>query len=382
MMQRLLSPNEAKFWLLDRMAPMNCAIVVHVAERQAARSAPGRFTVPVVHLDGQSRPRWGEADREGVIEHQDVDSEHAWLAAAQSLMDMRVGSVGHPPWCALLQHHSTGTTLILAVNHALTDWRTSLHVAQAFLNGEDPGPLAPPCEELLPASCYGSPDAEDLLDAWWSERAAARWQALGFDGLTRILPPAAPTRFTVLPFTDDETGRLLARCEAEGASLNAALAVALRDAMGIEAVAHSVGMERFIRPPSPPGPGVAVSHVFTPLRPGPFWEAARDNRADLFAQVRDGVAGDMLLSLPRLLMGAAPAYQLAVMTITGAPTVNHAPDDPGMPMQLVMSSARGGGGILIRSTVRNRLQLIAGSPANVPEMPFGRLADCLMAACA
>ena len=380
-LQRLLSPNEAKFWLLDWVAPMN-SIVVHRAPLIDAPDVPRRFSVPVVHTDGQSRPRWGEADHPGVLEREDTADADSWLSVAQRLLDVRVGGAGHPPWHAVVQRDANGATLILAVNHALTDWRTSLHVARAFLADRDPGPLAPPCEEMLPSSCFGAPDADALLDAWWSSRAGARWQALGLEGLTAILPRQAATRFDRLRLARADTERLLGRCEAEGVSLNGALAIALRDTMRIEAVAHSVDMERFIRPPPPPGPGLAVAHVFTRLRSGAFWDAARDNRADLFGEIRDGAAGDTLLALPRLLMGGAPAYQPAVMTITGAPTVGARDAADSDSMQLVMSSARGGGGIMILSTDAGCLQLISGASADQPDVPLQAIADRLLAACA
>jgi hypothetical protein len=235
---------------------------------------------------------------------------------------------------------------------------------------------------MLPPSSFSAPDADALLDAWWSNRAGARWQALGRDGLTAILPRHAPTQFSMLRLSEADTIRLQARCEVEGAPLNSALAIALRDTMQIDAVAHSVDMERFIRPAPPAGPGLAVAHVFTRLAPGPFWDAARDNRAELFDQIRGGAAGDILLSLPKLLMGAEPSYQPAVMTITGAPTVRaRAAADPEKIMQLVMSSARGGGGILILSHYGPGLQLIAGTPSDVAPVPLQTVLDRLLAAC-
>nr|WP_294547279.1 hypothetical protein [uncultured Rhodopila sp.] len=382
-MHRLLGPNEAKFWLLDWVAPMNSVIVVQRTGRYPPLDAPRRFAVPVVHAGVRSRPRWGDADRPGVLERQEVADDMAWLSEAQRLLRVRVGSAGHPPWHAVVQHDPGGFTLLLAVNHALTDWRTGLLVASAFLADEHPGPLAPPCEEMLPAGCFAAADADALIDAWWSSRATARWEALGLEALTAILPRQGATRFSLWRLTADETARLQGRCEAEGVSLNGALAIALRDTMQIAQVAHSVDMNRFIRPPPPLGPGLAVAHVFTAVTPGPFWDAARDNRADLFGQIRDGAAGDMLLALPKLLLGGAPDYQPAAMTITGAPTVGRTGGtDADTTMRLVMSSARGGGSILIISMFRDCLQLIAGAPADGPEVPLNIVASRLMEACA
>jgi hypothetical protein len=70
------------------------------------------------------------------------------------------------------------------------------------------------------------------------------------------------------------------------------------------------------------------------------------------------------------------------MTITGAPTVGRPDTDPDSDMQLVMSSARGGGGILILSRSQDCLQLIAGSPADQPQIPLQAVAERLVAACA
>ena len=383
-MDRLLSPNEAKFWLLDQAAPMNSVVVVQRAGPPMNLAMPVRFALPVARAGKQGRPRWGEAAAPGILRHETVADDLVWLGAAEALLDIRVGSETDPPWHAVVQNHPGGSTFILAVNHAATDWRTGLLVARSFLSDTEPGEIAPACEEMLPAEAFGDPEAGELLDEWWSDRAGARWEALGIDKLTAILPPASPTRLSMLRMPREATERLQKRCEDEGASLNGAVAVALRDAMGIDVVAHSIDMGRFIRPPLPPGPGLAVSHVFTPLAAGGFWEAARENRTALFEQVQARVAGDALLALPRMLLRPTghPGYQRAAMTITGAPTVRARDDAPAgqeLLTELVLSSARGGGGILILSYYQNSLQLIAGSP-NVADIPLQAIIERLMSA--
>jgi len=382
-MARLLSPNEAKFWLLDWVAPMNSIVVVEREGTGAPEAAPRRFSLPVARIGKQSRPRWGDPDLPGTFETETTEDSVGWLDAAARLQEARVGSEGHPPWRAVVQRHPSGSTLVLALNHALTDWRRSLHVAKSFLADLPAGDLAPACEELLPPSAFGDPQAPDLIDGWWTSRAGARWEGLGLAKLTEALPAAAPTQFAIARLTAAETARLHERCATEGATLNSVLAIALRDVMRLEAVAHAVDMERFIRPAPPPGPGIAVAHVFTPLAGDAFWEAARENRAALFEEIRSGAAGDALLALPRALLGTGePRYEPAAMTITGAPTVGaRDPDAAGDPMQLVLSSARGGGGILILSYFRDRLQLVAGTPGGAPEIPLpaivARLAEAV-----
>jgi len=377
---RLLSPNEAKFWLLDWVSPMNSIVVIQ-SKAGFRAPEPSAFTVPEVRIGRQNRPRWGEASMRGVVRRETVSDDQGWLSAAEELQHVRVGTQGHPPWHAVVQEHPSGFTLILAVNHALTDWRTSLHVAHCFADGRFPGALAPPCEELLPDTTFGDPDAGDLIEDWWTGRTGAAWEAVGLEKLTAAMPRAANTRFAMIRVSEPDTERLKSQCETEGVSLNNALAVAIRDVMGLDAVAHSVDMARFVRPALPVGPGLAVAHIFTRVTDSPYWEAARDNRAELFDQIRSGAAGDALLALPRALAKwtDAPAYQVAEMTVTGAPTVSsRSVSSQAADMQLVLSSARGGGGILILSYFRGQLQLVSGTPEGQPDVPLAAIVDNLL----
>jgi hypothetical protein len=373
---RLLGPNEAKFWLLDAGAPMNCVVVIRRAGTEEI-AMPQRFAIPVAECVGKARPRWVESRAPGVLERRREVAANDWVAVAQELLDIRVGTAGVPPWHAVELSGAAHVTLLLAVNHAVTDWRTALTVGHAFLEDRHPGAMTPPCEEMLPESFYGDPDAAALIDGWWSSRAAARWEAVGMDRLISILPPATPTRFALQKFSAEATDRLRMRCEDEGTSLNGVLAVAMRDVMGIDSVAHAVGLERFIRPAPPEGPGLAVSHVFTRLERGEFWDAARQSRDTLFQEIKNGAAGDALLPLPKFLLmpDTPPDYEKATMTITGAPTVGAKAVREDIEMELVLSSARGGGNILVLSYDRDCLQLIAGTSAGQPEVPLTAIAE-------
>jgi hypothetical protein len=140
-----------------------------------------------------------------------------------------------------------------------------------------------------------------------------------------------------------------------------------------------VGLERFIRPPPPEGPGLAVSHVFTKLDRGEFWDSARESRDTLFQEIRNGAAGDALLPLPKFLLkpDTPPSYEKAAMTITGAPTAVAKAVREGIEMELVLSSARGGGNILVLSHDGDCLQLIAGTSAGQPEVRLAAIAERL-----
>jgi hypothetical protein len=65
------------------------------------------------------------------------------------------------------------------------------------------------------------------------------------------------------------------------------------------------------------------------------------------------------------------------MTITGAPTASAKARREDIEMELVLSSARGGGNILVLSHDGDCLQLIAGSSADQPEVPLASIAERL-----
>lgn len=384
---RLLSPNEAKFWLMDALSPMNSVVVLRARQRLDAKrlAGPSAFRLPSIVCDAQGRPRWGGDAKAGTITEQAATSEDAWLAVAEALTAVRVGTDGHPGWHAVLLHHADTSDLVFAVHHALTDFRTGLWVAHCFLDGADPGPLAPACEDLLPLEQFGDPQAEALIGEWWLARAGARWAAAGLDRLSANLPSPCATRLDLAGLDEAETAAFDAACQREGATPNGVVAAALREVADARRVAHSVDLSRFIRPEPDEGPGLAISHVFTEVPDGEFWEAARAVRADVFEQIAGGAAGDQLLILPRALAtGIVDAAQAAApFTITGAPTVSRRAEAyRAYRMQLVVGSPRAGGGVIILSRDQGRLRLVASSPAGAPPVPVGRVVDRLRRAAA
>lgn len=384
-MGRLLSPNEAKFWLMDYAAPTNSVVVLRSRNRIDIEPLqhPGEFVLPIVTLDKHSRPRWTDSDAVGTVTETQGDQQ-AWLQTAERLMDVQVGTEGFPPWCAeVIQHGDAGSTLVFAVNHALTDYRTGKWVAHCFLQGRYPGAVAPACEELLPETMYGRADAEELIRQWWLSRATARWDAIGLERLASFLPPPCPSQLAAWCFTADQTAAFQARCEREGVTLNGAVAVAMRDALGIRRIAHSIDMSRFTKPPLDDAPGLAISHLFTELGADDFWTEARNVRALIFEQVMAGAASDAMLILPGALL--LPHFDLstgaAEVTITGAPTLNRADQAyAGYAMQLVVGSARGGGNVVMLSYEEGCLQLVSSCPRGREPLALEAVAESLLAA--
>src|SRR3546814_14282539 len=138
----------------------------------------------------------------------DVCSSDLWLAAAERLLDRRVGTEGCPPWRALVLPDAAGSVVLLAVSHALADYRTGLWIAGHFLAGTHPGPLAPACEEALPAALFGPPEAADLTQEGWLTRAARRLEEIGLGRLAAVLPSPASAGFDLrTPRGADAHGR-------------------------------------------------------------------------------------------------------------------------------------------------------------------------------
>ncbi|HSP25455.1 MAG TPA: hypothetical protein VLQ65_09785 [Saliniramus sp.] len=349
-MDRLLGPNETKFWLLDLTAPMNLVVVARLGARPPieALTQSGTFLLPLSKLGPHDRPRWGSRSADGVVEVISGSRREDWLPQAERLLQVRVGTQGHPPFHAVLLEHGEGATLLLALSHALFDYRSALMAVEAFLAGHDPGAPMPACEELLPTGAYSDEDADDLIDYWWRRDAGIRWEAAGLARLAAALPPATPTRLASSGLTRDDAEALERRCREEGVSLANALAVAASSASGETAVAFAIDMARFIDPP-PSGPGLAISHLTAEVPPGNFWEAARAVRRQLREGIEAGLAGDRLLDLPRALRqgGLDGIARSAAVTVTGAPRpAQAAAGAESCTARWVVSSARGGGFVI------------------------------------
>lgn len=362
-MDRLLSPNETKFWLLDVSSPMNVVTVVHLRGRPdpGQCDVPEAFRLPSIFIGHHGRPRWGGAQTGGTVEVlEEADAGAAWAGHAERLLQMRLGSEGYPPFHVTFLCGESRSALLLAIPHALADYRSALWLADAFLEGIAPGGHAPACEELLPLECYTNAGAETLIDGWWSQRAALRWEAAGVDTLTGALPEPCRTRLSPVGLSKEQTAGLDARCAAEGVNLNSAVAVAIRNATGLSEIAHAVDMTRFIEPEPPSGPGLAISHVFTNSPDGMAWDAARSVHAQLFDRLYSGAAADALLTLPVALEQGAVTSRIAAATITGAPSQRNSgcAGTADVISRWVVSSARGGGFVVGLAREGDSLQLI------------------------
>ncbi len=385
-MLRMLSPNETKFWLLDVVAPMNVVIVVdlHKAEHGIPTEHPDSFKVPSIVTGSNGRPRWEQSGLDGLLETvSEANPGDMWISHADQLLKMRVGTEHNPPFIARFLQGPAHTMLLLVLNHALVDYRSGLWMADAFLRNVAPGQLAPACEELIPTQLFGLSDADALIDSWWSQRAAHRWQSAGIQRLTDVMPKSSGTRLRTAMLTAEQTDALDDRCKNEGVNLNSVVATAIGDISGVDNVAHAIDMTRFIDPKPVPGPGLAISHLFTAVSPGPFWETAQGVRAQLFDNLNAGRAADLLLTLPIALEEGGVEKHMAEATVTGAPSRigNDAQPSALGARNWVVSSARGGGFVISLARNADRLMIVGSlrdeDPDSLLEALAGRLVSAL-----
>lgn len=360
---------------------MNGVAVVRSERRldAAALAEPSGFTLPVATLGPHGRPRWEESSHPGVVAEVSSDAPAAWLPVADRLNGERVGTEGHPPWRAIVIQHARGSTLVLALLHALADARSGMWIARRLIERAHPGHVGPACEDMLPPAAFGRADAQELMEQWWLPRASARWEAIGVDRLAGYLASPAPSVLDRAFLGAEDTKALRARCRSEKVSLNAAVALALRDAVGVSAVRYAVDMCRFIAPHPDPAPGVILSHVDVDLPAGTFWDAARSVRAGLRERLASGASGDALLRLPGLLLArdgqdvaafAATAPQVTISDLTrigirGA---------EGCTMLCTTSSARGGGAVVSISFEGGGLNLVSSAREDHPPIPLDDIA--------
>lgn len=359
-MDRLLGPNETKFWLLDLTAAMNLVVVVRLASSPAIKGSMGSgdFALPLIVPGPHGRPRLGSVSGEGAVEVFPGSHRGDWLPEAQRLLQVRLGTQGNPSYHAVLLEHAEGATLLLALSHVVFDYRSALTAADAFLEGRHPGMPMPACEELLSPRAYSAEDADELLDYWWRREAGIRWEEAGLARMTSALPPPTPTHLGSRKIPRAQAEELERRCRNEGVSLANALAIAVAHASGERAITYAIDMARFIEPP-PSGPGLAVSHLQAEVPQGAFWDAARSVRRQLRQGLEAGLAGDRLLDLPRALrQGSLQGIdQSAPATITGAPRlVSGASPDAS---RWVVSSARGGGFVVNPVRTDSGIKLVA-----------------------
>ena len=148
--------------------------------------------------------------------------------------------------------------------------------------------------------------------------------------------------------------------------LNSVIAAAIREIARIDEVAHAVDMTRFIKPDPSPGPGLAISHLFTQSPAGAFWDNAHAVHTQLLNDLTAGRAADLLLTLPEALMQGTVAYRSAEATIRRPPgALVKTRADAGLKGttitgRWVVSAARGGGFVVGAASNSQRLMLIGG----------------------
>ena len=368
---------------MDVRVPMNVIAIAPLGSHvpHEIMSAARTVRLPSLVVGRQDRPRWTTAGADPLVEAMTVPDPHeAWIGHAERLLASRVGTEGHPSCRVLVLQGRSNATLLLAMHHALADYRSGLFMLRRLLAGRPAGRLAGPLEDALPESAFGRADAARRLDEWWSQRASLIWAQAGLQRLAANMPAAGSTRIRITWLSAEQTQAIDRQRRHLGMGMNAAIAVAIARAASLDSVSHAIDMTRYLPSWTTEGPGIAISHLYTPVGAGGFREAARAVQGSLREQMGRGAAGDQLLALPDSLFRGrvdAEAHPEAA-GITGVPVQSVAglPDLPELARlriesQFAIGPASAGGCVINLFRDHGRLGLIVSlrpdDPADLGE---------------
>lgn len=331
---RPLDPVERWCWTIGRVGAANMLLVVHgqgapdpEGLRRAAADAQRRHPLLRARFaEAPGGPCFAfDAAPLGVRALPGAVAE-AWGAAAEAELREPFPPQGPLVRLSLLRDRGPWA-LLMAFDHAVADGRGMFRLARELLAGQAgaaPGPVLPappPLGDLLPPRA-GDPRL----------RRRALRGALGQAARRALEPrtalaegPAAPaekrTRAVHLRVPSQALDGLVARCRAEGATMQAALAaallLALRDEFGLSrartmACAHGVDLRPWLT--ADPGEGLGSYSVAMGThqrvgRASRIWPLARTVKANLAAAL--GRGDQFLAAQPRPMDPAVAAARLA-----------------------------------------------------------------------
>lgn len=326
-MDRLLGPEEFKFWLFDRRAPFNVVASAQIAGRLdvgalqiAASSVAARHPALRARVVLQGRPRLVSVEvappRVRLIPREDDDH---WRRECEGEFALPVPLETGPPWRLSLLDGPDSSDLILTISHVIADGTSILLVVRDLLMALGGEPLAhlpelPAGEALIAPEAFGSLESARLVAGWWSRATARRLEQLDYEALVENLPAVGATRLRSHELTVRETGALIERCRAEGTTvqgaLGAAMLLSLTSTSSRElSLLHIVNLRSRLAPPVGEDVGVYISHVSSRHvvhGETPFWELARDVRHQLVASLDTSVPFENVARTLRVLAREGP----------------------------------------------------------------------------
>lgn len=334
-MNRLLGPEEFKFWLFDRRAPLNEVAMATVAGPVSAAQVEaalaclcGRHPALSVRVDASGRPRFvpGAAPPEAPAVIAREGDDH-WRRVCEAELARPFPMAQGPLMRVTLLAGPESTDVVFTLAHLLADGIAFLHLFGDLLHALGGGALEPlsempPLEELIAEPAAQA--FEEPLAHWWSRGLTERFEPGSLGRFVAQLPAVGPTRITPFDLDPARTQALVRRSREEGTTVQGALAAAtLLSLSGDEAreiaCNHIVSLRGALSPPLGAEMGVYLSRVETRHRVGKstaFWPLAREVRERLAAGIAHGEAIESTLRTVRALCGGEPVADAVQPAVT------------------------------------------------------------------
>ncbi|MFN3647964.1 MAG: phthiocerol/phthiodiolone dimycocerosyl transferase family protein [Armatimonadota bacterium] len=386
-MNRLLGPEEYAYWLFEQRGAFNTVLAARLrgeidgAALATALSRLGdRHPVLRSRVVQEGRVRFAPAENlEIPLRIVSRDGEDHWPALFQEELSTPVPLLTGPLWRAALLPGEGTSDLLLSFSHLAADGGASVMLLRdllSLLSGASlpPRPEPPAFEELVPPDAFGSPDGAEQLGAWWSRETTRRLAGWSAEQLAAHLPAVGPTRVHQQLLPPEVTSAIVTRCRAEGTTVHGAACAA-----GLLALAegepdptrcrHIVSLRERVEPAFTDDPGLCVSQVTTTHAAGggaPFWDLARQVRAELDSSLARGEPYDALLqSVRAVYTNTPPQEEPAALSVSNLGRVDLPPAIGPVAVETirVAGSVRVDSPVLSLVTYRDRLSWMLNVPS-------------------
>jgi acyl transferase domain-containing protein len=320
-MDRLLGPEEFKFWLFNRRLPFNVVATARIRGEVDANALErvlprvrDRHLLLQVRITEDVRPRFvTDESRQVPLQVVARQDDRHWVRACEAELCRPFSTAMAPLLRVMLLKGEGISELIVSLPHVVADGLAAIFllrdVIAALAGGAlDLLPELPAFEELIPPSAFG-PDSRNVMGRWWTRRTTEQFRALSLKALIENLPRVGPARIHSGRLSAEETARLAARCQAKGLTVHSAIAAAGLLALAHEeptstTCLHPVNLRDQLSPPLGDDLCLALSHVSTRHTVGrrsDYWGLAYEFRHRLMAALERGEAFDNTLGSIRKL---------------------------------------------------------------------------------
>lgn len=284
-MRRRLSPYERAVWAAGEVLPVNFAAIARVhgrADPDGIRAAltAARRRHPLLGVRVADIGRWRawlttEAVPDPPLRVVNTTAPDAWARVVEEELPRRFDTTTGPLTRFVLLDAGDTFDLIAVCHHLVCDGISAGIVIDDILRGPAhdlprPRPV-PAADDLLPRPRPTLSDLRKLVRALGRSTHPARH--------------TGPLAYTTWSLSADETTAILARCRAEGATLQAALCAAFARAFPHPAdISVPVDLRRILAPAARNAVGLYATSIVRPVdgtAPDGFWTLARQVRADL-----------------------------------------------------------------------------------------------------